>query len=119
EPGEVLIIDENGWRSERPFPDERPAFCMFEYVYFARPDSIIGGVNVGKVRTEMGRELARRFPVDADIVVPVPDSGNYAALGFAEEMKILYSHSFVSNLYIGCTFLQTIKLIRDIELCVK
>ncbi len=61
---------------------------MFEYVYFARPDSIFGGVNVGKVRTEMGRELARRFPVKADIVVPVPDSGNYAALGFAEELKI-------------------------------
>src|SRR5207245_8549933 len=61
EPGEVLIIDENGMRSERPFPDVPPAFCMFEYVYFARPDSIIGGVNVGKVRMEMGRELARKF----------------------------------------------------------
>ena len=61
---------------------------MFEYVYFARPDSIIGGVNVAKVRTEMGRELARKFPVEADIVVPVPDSGNYAALGFAEELNI-------------------------------
>ncbi len=90
EPGEVLIINEHGLRSERPFPDEQPAFCMFEYVYFARPDSIIGGVNVGKVRTEMGRELARRFPVKADIVVPVPDSGNYAALGFAEELNIPY-----------------------------
>ena len=88
EPGEVLIIDENGLRSERPFPDARPAFCMFEYVYFARPDSMIGGVNVGKVRMEMGRELARKFPVDADIVVPVPDSGNYAALGFAQELNI-------------------------------
>src|SRR5437588_10751614 len=67
EPGEVLIIDENGMRSERPFPDVPPAFCMFEYVYFARPDSMIGGVNVGKVRMEMGRELARKFPVEADI----------------------------------------------------
>ena len=64
---------------------------MFEYVYFARPDSIIGGMNVGKIRTEMGRELARKFPVDADIVVPVPDSGNYAALGFAQELNIPYS----------------------------
>ena len=90
EPGEVLIISENGLRSERPFRDEQPAFCMFEYVYFARPDSIIGGVNVAKVRTEMGRELARRFPVEADIVVPVPDSGNYAALGFAQELNIPY-----------------------------
>src|SRR3954468_24186666 len=85
EPGEVLIINEHGVRSERPFRDERHAFCMFEYVYFARPDSIMGGVNVGKVRIEMGRELARKFPVAADIVVPVPDSGNYAALGFAQE----------------------------------
>src|SRR5216117_1250474 len=73
EPGEVLIINEHGLRSEWPFPQEQQAFCMFEYVYFARPDSIIGGMNVGKVRTEMGRELARRFPLEADIVVPVPD----------------------------------------------
>ncbi|MDQ6807928.1 MAG: class II glutamine amidotransferase, partial [Verrucomicrobiota bacterium] len=68
EPGEVLIISEEDIRSEWPFRDESPAFCMFEYVYFARPDSIIGGVNVAKVRTEMGRELARRFPAEADIV---------------------------------------------------
>src|SRR5256712_1673664 len=68
-PGEVLIIDENGLRSERPFPDERPAFCMFEYVYFARPDSMIGGGKVGKVRMEKGRELPRKVTVQAGIVV--------------------------------------------------
>ena len=119
EPGEVLIINENGLRSERPFPDERPAFCMFEYVYFARPDSIMGGVNVGKVRMEMGREMARRFPVKADIVVPVPDSGNYAALGFAEELKIPFGHAFVRNHYIGRTFLQPSQLIRDFDVRVK
>jgi amidophosphoribosyltransferase len=119
EPGEVLIINENGLRSERPFPDERPAFCMFEYVYFARPDSIIGGVNVGKVRTEMGRELARQFPVDADIVVPVPASGNYAALGFAQQLNIPYQHAFVRNHYIGRTFLQPSQLIRDFDVRVK
>src|SRR5438093_12434824 len=119
EPGEVLIIDENGLRSERPFPDERPAFCMFEYVYFARPDSMIGGVNVGKVRMEMGRELARKFPVEADIVVPVPDSGNYAALGFARELNIPYEHAFVRNHYIGRTFLQPTQLIRDFNVRVK
>src|ERR1700674_1864507 len=119
EPGEVLIIDENGYRSEFPFPPQQPAFCMFEYVYFARPDSIIGGVNVGKVRMEMGRELARKFPVDADIVVPVPDSGNYAALGFAEELKIPYEHAFVRNHYIGRTFLQPSQLIRDFDVRVK
>src|SRR5438445_4138165 len=115
EPGEVLIINENGLRSERPFPDERPAFCMFEYVYFARPDSMIDGVNVGIVRLVMGRELARRFPVEADIVVPVPDSGNYAALGFAEELKIPFAHAFVRNHYIGRTFLQPSQLIRDFD----
>jgi len=118
-PGEVLIIDENGMRSEFPFQPQQPAFCMFEYVYFARPDSIIGGVNVGKVRTEMGRELARQFPVEADIVVPVPDSGNYAALGFAEEMKIPFGHAFVRNHYIGRTFLQPSQLIRDFDVRVK
>jgi amidophosphoribosyltransferase len=118
-PGEVLIIDENGLRSEFPFPPEQPAFCMFEYVYFARPDSMIGGVNVGKVRTEMGRELARRHPADADIVIPVPDSGNYAALGFAEELKIPFAHAFVRNHYIGRTFLQPSQLIRDFDVRVK
>src|SRR5437773_1800202 len=93
--------------------------CMFEYVYFARPDSMIGGVNVGKVRMEMGRELARKFPVEADIVVPVPDSGNYAALGFAQELKIPYAHAFVRNHYIGRTFLQPSQLIRDFDVRVK
>ena len=92
---------------------------MFEYVYFARPDSIIGGVNVAKVRTEMGRELARQFPVEADIVVPVPDSGNYAALGFAQELNIPYEHAFVRNHYIGRTFLQPSQLIRDFDVRVK
>jgi amidophosphoribosyltransferase len=119
EPGEVLIIDENGMRSEFPFEPQQPAFCMFEYVYFSRPDSIIGGKNVGRVRLEMGRELARKFPVDADIVVPVPDSGNYAALGFAEELKIRYAHAFVRNHYIGRTFLQPSQLIRDFDVRVK
>ena len=119
EPGEVLIINEEGLRSEWPFRDESSAFCMFEYVYFARPDSIIGGVNVAKVRTEMGRELARRFPVEADIVVPVPDSGNYAALGFAHELNIPFEHAFVRNHYIGRTFLQPSQLIRDFDVRVK
>lgn len=119
EPGEVVIISEEGIRSERPFPPEDQAFCMFEYVYFSRPDSIMGGINVAKVRTEMGRELARRFPVEADIVVPVPDSGNYAALGFAHELNIPYEHAFVRNHYIGRTFLQPSQLIRDFDVRVK
>src|SRR5215212_1730101 len=118
-PGEVVIISEDGIRSEWPFPSETEAFCMFEYVYFSRPDSIMGGVNVAKVRTEMGRELARKFPVDADIVVPVPDSGNYAALGFAQELNLPYEHAFVRNHYIGRTFLQPSQLIRDFDVRVK
>jgi amidophosphoribosyltransferase len=119
EPGEVVIIDENGVRSEFPFKAERRAFCIFEYVYFARPDSSISDINVARVRTRMGRELARLFPVEADVVVPVPDSGNYAALGFAEELKIPYNHAFVRNHYIGRTFLQPTQLIRDFNVRVK
>ena len=119
EPGEVVIIDENGVKSERPFDDEKKAFCIFEYVYFARPDSIIGNINVARVRTEMGRELARLHPVEADIVVPVPDSGTYAALGFAEELGIPFEQAFVRNHYIGRTFLQPTQLIRDFNVRVK
>jgi amidophosphoribosyltransferase len=119
EPGEAVIIDETGIRSEFPFADSKRAFCMFEYVYFSRPDSIIGNINVARVRTEMGRELARRTPVEADIVVPVPDSGNYAALGFAQELGIEYNHAFVRNHYIGRTFLQPSQMIRDFNVRVK
>ena len=119
EPGEVIIINEHGIRSEFPFNDTREAFCVFEYVYFARPDSILNGVNVARVRTEMGRQLAIETGVSADIVVPVPDSGIYAALGFAEQMGIRYEPAFVRNHYIGRTFLQPSQLIRDFNVKVK
>jgi amidophosphoribosyltransferase len=119
EPGEVIIINEDGIRSEFPFNEEKKAFCMFEYVYFARPDSIISDISVHRVRTEMGRELARLHPVEADLVVPVPDSGNYAALGFSQELGIPYEHAFVRNHYIGRTFLQPTQLIRDFNVRVK
>jgi amidophosphoribosyltransferase len=119
EPGEVVIIDESGVRSEFPFAQAKKAFCIFEYVYFARPDSIISNINVAKVRTSMGRELARLHPVEADLVVPVPDSGTYAALGFAEELGIPFEHAFVRNHYIGRTFLQPTQLIRDFNVRVK
>ncbi|MGB8354503.1 MAG: amidophosphoribosyltransferase [Chthoniobacteraceae bacterium] len=120
EPGEVVIINENGIRSEFPFNEEKKkAFCMFEYVYFARPDSIISDISVHRVRTEMGRELARLHPVEADLVVPVPDSGNYAAMGFSHELGIPYEHAFVRNHYIGRTFLQPTQLIRDFNVRVK
>ena len=119
EPGEVVIIDDHGIRSEWPFRQEKKAFCMFEYVYFARPDSLIDDVNVAAARTAMGRELARRHPAEADLVVPVPDSGNYAALGFAEELGIPFEHAFVRNHYIGRTFLAPSQLIRDFNVRIK
>jgi len=119
EPGEVVIINDDGIRSEWPFKEERKAFCMFEFVYFARPDSTISNRNVSKVRVAMGRELARLHPVEADIVVPVPDSGNYAALGYSHELGIPFEPAFVRNHYIGRTFLQPTQLIRDFDVRVK
>lgn len=119
EPGEVVIIDDNGIRSEWPFRKAKKSFCIFEYVYFARPDSNIDDMNVKQVRVQMGRELARLHPVEADVVVPVPDSGIYSALGFAEELGIPFDLAFVRNHYIGRTFIQPTQLIRDFNVRVK
>jgi amidophosphoribosyltransferase len=120
EPGEVLIINKDGLRSIHPFPDQkRRALCIFEYVYFARPDSTIAGQSVYRARVEMGRQLAREFPIQADIVVPVPDSGNYAALGYSLESGIPYEMAFVRNHYVGRSFLQPTQLIRDFNVRVK
>jgi amidophosphoribosyltransferase len=119
EPGEVVIIDDNGIRSEWPFRKAKKSFCIFEYVYFARPDSVIDDMNVKQVRVNMGRELAKLHPVEADVVVPVPDSGIYAALGFSEELGIPFDLAFVRNHYIGRTFIQPTQLIRDFNVRVK
>jgi amidophosphoribosyltransferase len=120
QPGEIVIIDRNGLRSIQAFPDHhRRAFCIFEYVYFARPDSTIAGRNVYQVRVEMGRQLAREHPIAADIVVPVPDSGNCAALGYSQESHIPYEMAFVRNHYVGRSFLQPTQLIRDFNVRVK
>jgi amidophosphoribosyltransferase len=120
EPGEIVIIDDNGLRSIQAFPDhEKRALCIFEYVYFSRPDSNIRNQNVYKVRVEMGRELAREIPIDADIVVPIPDSGNCAALGYALESGIPFEMAFVRNHYVGRSFLQPSQLIRDFNVRVK
>jgi amidophosphoribosyltransferase len=119
-PGEIVIIDKNGLRSLQAFPEhERRAFCIFEYVYFARPDSTIANRNVYKVRVEMGRQLACEHPIDADLVIPVPDSGNCAALGYSLESKIPYEMAFVRNHYVGRSFLQPSQLIRDFDVRVK
>ena len=120
DPGEIVIIDKNGLRSIQAFPEQtRRAFCIFEYVYFARPDSNIANRNVYKTRVEMGRELAREHPLEADLVVPVPDSGNCAALGYSLQSGIPYEMAFVRNHYVGRSFLQPTQLIRDFNVRVK
>src|SRR5213593_3902195 len=120
EPGEIVVINKNGLKSTKAFPlHERRAFCIFEYVYFARPDSTIADRSVYKVRVEMGRQLARENPIEADIVVPVPDSGNCAALGYSLESGIPYEMAFIRNHYVGRSFLQPSQLIRDFNVRVK
>ncbi len=106
ENGEVIVISEAGVESLRAFPPRPPAPCAFEYVYFARPDSFIQGRSVYEVRRRMGRELAAETPADADIVVPVPDSGVPAALGFAEASGIPFHMGIIRNHYVGRTFIQ-------------
>ncbi|MDX1952365.1 MAG: amidophosphoribosyltransferase [Verrucomicrobiota bacterium] len=119
-PGEIVIINKQGLRSIQAFPEnKRSAFCIFEYVYFARPDSNISNRNVYQVRVEMGRQLARENQIDADIVVPVPDSGNCAALGYSLESGVPFEMAFVRNHYVGRSFLQPSQLIRDFNVRVK
>jgi len=119
-PGEVVVINETGLRSFQAFPDHsRRAFCIFEYVYFARPDSTIQGRNVYRVRVELGRQLARETPCEADVVFPVPDSGTCAALGYSLESGIPFEMGFVRNHYVGRSFLQPSQLIRDFDVRVK
>lgn len=120
EPGEIVIISDAGVRSIKAFPDHtRKAFCIFEFVYFSRPDSNISGRNVYKTRVEMGRQLALEYPIEADMVIPVPDSGNCAALGYSMQSGIPYEMAFVRNHYVGRSFLQPSQLIRDFNVRVK
>ena len=120
EPGEIVFITKKGPRSVYlPNPAKRASFCIFEYIYFARPDSNIFGHNVHLVRKRMGRELAKEAPCDADIVLPIPDSGNSAALGYAEASGIPFELGIVRNHYIGRTFIQPRQYIRDIGVKVK
>jgi amidophosphoribosyltransferase len=119
EPGEILVIGPSGMRSLRPFPPARLAHCIFEHVYFARPDSYVFGESVNSVRTELGRQLARETPVDADVVVPVPDSGVCAATGFAEESGLRLQMGLIRNHYVGRTFIQPQQAIRHFSVKVK
>jgi amidophosphoribosyltransferase len=113
ENGEVVVFDEDGAQSHKPFPPMAPRPCIFEYIYFARPDSIVGGRNVYDVRKNLGAELAREASVDADVVVPVPDSGVPAALGYAQTSGIPYELGIIRNHYVGRTFIQPTQSIRD------
>ncbi|MEC9075068.1 MAG: amidophosphoribosyltransferase [Pseudomonadota bacterium] len=105
EPGEVIIITEDGEKSIKPFPNARLRPCIFEYIYFSRPDSMLDGKSVYECRKSFGRNLARECPSKADIVVPVPDSGVPAALGYSEESKIPFELSIIRNHYVGRTFI--------------
>jgi amidophosphoribosyltransferase len=118
EPGELLAIDENGVRSQR-FAQARPKGCLFEYVYLARPDTTISGRSVHATRVEVGRRLAREHPVEADLVIPTPESGTPAAVGYAEASGIPYGQGLVKNSYVGRTFIQPSQTIRQLGIRLK
>ncbi|HET7617438.1 MAG TPA: amidophosphoribosyltransferase [Vicinamibacterales bacterium] len=119
EPGELLVISDGGLRSLKPFPPAPLAKCIFEHVYFARPDSYVFGRSVNDVRTELGRVLARESAVDADVVCPIPDSGVCAATGFAEASGIPMQFGLIRNHYVGRTFIQPQQAIRHFSVRVK
>jgi amidophosphoribosyltransferase len=119
EPGEIVVISEAGVQSRRYAPAGERLHCVFEYVYFARPDSVLWGRNVHTVRKALGRELAREHPVEADIVIPVPDSGTSAALGFSEQSGVRYEMGLIRNHYVGRTFIEPKQGIRHFGVKVK
>lgn len=119
EPGEIVIINNDGIRSIMPEKPEKKSVCIFEYIYFARPDSTIYGKNVYQMRKEFGRRLARESHVSADLVMPFPDSGSYAAIGYAEESKIPFEMGMIRNHYVGRTFIQPTQGMRDFGVRVK
>jgi amidophosphoribosyltransferase len=120
EPGEMVVISEKeGLTSYRPFEPVKPRPCIFEYVYFSRPDSLLGGRSVYEVRREIGRQLALENPVDADMVCPVPDSGTPAAIGYSQESGIPFEMGIVRNQYVGRTFIEPTEQIRNMGVRLK
>jgi len=115
QPGEIIVINGNGLRSFDIMKKRKHAFCIFEFIYFSRPDSMIYGMNVDKVRRRLGRQLAKEHPVDADIVISVPDSSNTAALGFSEASGIPFDIGIIRNHYVGRTFIQPEQTIRNLD----
>jgi len=118
EPGELIAIDENGLRSNT-FAEKKPAGCVFEYVYLARPDTTINGRVVYESRVEMGRALAREHEVEADLVMPTPESGTPAAIGYSEQSGIPFGHGLVKNSYVGRTFIQPSDTLRQLGIRLK
>ncbi len=119
EAGEIIIIDDQGLRSIKPFPSTNPSLCIFEFIYFARPDSCVFGESVYQTRKRLGRELALESPVACDLVIPMPDSGNCAGLGFAEASGIPFEMGITRNHYVGRTFIQPSQIGRDLGVKVK
>ena len=119
EPGEIVVIDKNGMTSHFPLKKKEPTPCIFEFVYFARPDSYVFGRNVYQVRKELGRQLAREHRLEADVVIPVPDSGVPAAMGYAEESGIRFELGLIRNHYVGRTFIEPRQSIRHFGVKIK
>jgi amidophosphoribosyltransferase len=119
EPGELIIVSDQGLRSHRPFGDVRPRPCIFEHIYFSRPDSVLDGASVYSVRKAIGAELARENPVEADYVVPVPDSGVPAAIGYAQESGIPFELGIIRSHYVGRTFIQPSDQVRHLGVKLK
>jgi len=119
EPGEMIFIDKHGMKSYKPFKETLPSPCIFEFIYFARPDSTIFGEQVYKVRKELGRQLAREHKVDADVVIAVPDSGVPATIGYAEESGIPFELGLIRNHYVGRTFIEPQQSIRHFGVKLK
>jgi amidophosphoribosyltransferase len=119
EPGEMVVIEDGKVASSRPFTPQKPRFCIFEQVYFSRPDSILGGRSVYETRRQIGVELAREAPVEADLVCPVPDSGTPAAIGYSQESGIPYAMGIIRNQYMGRTFIEPTEHIRNMGVRLK
>ncbi len=119
DPGEIVVIDDRGVHSIKPFGREKPRFCVFEYIYFARPDSIVEGMPVYAARKRIGAELALESPVEADVVVPVPDSGVPSAMGYAAQSGIPFELGIIRNHYVGRTFIEPTDSIRHLGVKLK
>ena len=118
EPGELIAVDEDGLRSSR-FADAAPKHCLFEYVYLARPDSLLNGHSVHATRVRVGRELAREHPTEADLVIPVPESGTPGAVGYAQGSGIPFAQGLVKNAYVGRTFISPSQTLRQLGIRLK